>query len=342
MNYHYLDSANQPAGPASMDEIRALAAAGKIAADPLVAPEGGQEWKLLSAFAEAKPPAARTLPFASTLLGDFVAVVVKHVAGWLNPKLIGVSLRWARDIGHYAVLVGGALALVFALITAIRMNSFTVFLLGLGFVVALAVAQFAAQRFLASADALIANTPSRLSSFAFLECTGLLAVLAAVALLVAGVVTSIQLGSAAPLIPAVLGAAFWGYIGAIALHPELASMEAGKGSAAEEAIGILAFFCKAALKIVPLFFGILAVVGAIVVLVSIFAPNSSLAYALSSAVAFVPLPGMQGPGFLGAGAVLLASLLPMAAYFLFLLACLPLEIWRAILSLPGKLDALKR
>jgi len=64
-------------------------------------------------------------------------------------------------------------------------------------------------------------------------------------------------------------------------------------------------------------------VGAIVVLVSIVGPNSNLAYALSSAVAFVPLPGMQGPGFLGASAVLLASLLPMAAYFLFLLACLP-------------------
>jgi hypothetical protein len=32
----------------------------------------------------------------------------------------------------------------------------------------------------------------------------------------------------------------------------------------------------------------------------------------------------------------------MVAYLLFLLACLPLEIWRAILSVPGKLDALRR
>jgi hypothetical protein len=32
----------------------------------------------------------------------------------------------------------------------------------------------------------------------------------------------------------------------------------------------------------------------------------------------------------------------MAAYFVFLIACLPLELWRSILSLPGKLDALKR
>ena len=148
--------------------------------------------------------------------------------------------------------------------------------------------------------------------------------------------------SPAPLIPAVLAAAFWGYVGAIAMHPELASMEAGKGSAAEEAIGILGFFCKATLKVVPLFFGILAVVGAIVLLVSVFAPNSNLAYALSSAVTFVPLSRTQGPGFLGAGAILMASLLPMVAYLLFLLACLPLEIWRAILSVPGKLDALRR
>jgi len=32
-------------------------------------------------LAEAKPPAARTLPFASTLLGDFVAVVVSTWPG---------------------------------------------------------------------------------------------------------------------------------------------------------------------------------------------------------------------------------------------------------------------
>ena len=341
MNYHYLDPNNQPAGPASLDEIRALAGAGKIAADPLVAPEGGTEWKLLSALAGPKPPAARTLPFASTLMGDFVATVVKRVAGFLNAKLIAASLRWARDIGHYAVLAGAALVLIFTLILAIRTNSFTAFLIGLVFLVALAVAQYAAQRFLDSADRLIANTPGRLSSFAFLECVGLLAVLGAVVLLVFGVVTAIQAESVTPLISAALAAVFWGSVGAIALHPELASTEAGKGSAAEEAIGILAFFCKAALKIVPLFFGILAVVGAVVVLVSIFAPNSSFAYALSSAVAFVPLPGMQGPGLVGAGAILLASLLPMVAYFLFLLACLPLEIWRSILSLPGKLDTLK-
>jgi len=92
MNYHYLDSNNQPAGPASLDEIRALAGAGKIAADPLVAPEGGAGWKLFSSIAGTKPP-ARTLPFASTLMGDFVGSVAKQVAGWLNPKMIDASLR---------------------------------------------------------------------------------------------------------------------------------------------------------------------------------------------------------------------------------------------------------
>jgi hypothetical protein len=342
MNYQYLDANNQAAGPASLDEIRALAGAGQIASNPMVAAAGSTDWKPLSTISVAPPAAAPAFPVASTLLGNVVGAVVKRVAGWLNPGLVEASLRLARDVGHYAVLAGGALTLIFTLVLAIRTNSFAVIIGGLGFVAALAVAQFAAQRFLGTADALIANTPGRLSSFAFLECAGLLAVLAAVAALIAGVVTAIQIESVAPLIPAVLAAVFWCYLGAIALHPELGSMEIGKGSAAEEAIGIVGFFCKAGLKIVPLFFGMLAVVGAFIVLICIFAPNSNLAYALGSTVAFVPLPGMQGPGFLGAGAVLIACLLPMAAYFVFLIACLPLELWRSILSLPGKLDALKR
>ena len=342
MKYLYLDANNQPAGPAPLDEVRQLARDGVIAADPMVCEEGRSEWKLLSSLAGGKASKLKALPVPSTILGDFVARLVKYISLWLSPRFVETSLHWARTIGHFAVFAGGALALVFAIVSAIRTNSFGVFLFGVAFVAVLAVAQFTALRFLGTADALIANTPSRVSSPAFLECVGLLAVLGSVATFLLGFVTAIKVGSAAPLVPAILSAVFWGYLGSIALHPERASVESGEGTAAEEAIGIVTFFFKAVLKLVPIFFGLLALVGSVVILVSIFAPNSRFAYALSHVLAFIPLPGMKGPGFAGAGAVLAASLLPMASYFLFLLVSLPLELWRAILSLPGKLDALRR
>lgn len=264
------------------------------------------------------------------------------IAAVLSPRLVGRSLELARHFGQYAVLLGGALGLLVSIIGAIRTNSFGMFIGGLVFVAILGVAQFAASRFLHAGDALIASTPSRLSSLAFLECIGLLAVFAAVGCLLFGVFTTIQVRDVTPLIGFLLGAVFFAYVGAISLHPELASVEAGSGSAGEEAIGLLAFLLKAVLKIAPLFFALLAIVGSLVLLVSVVAPNSRFVYGLSRMIPVLSIPGLNGPGLGGIGLVLTATMLPLFAYFWFLIASLPLELCRAILAVPGKLDALRK
>lgn len=342
MNYHYLDSSNQPAGPASLDEIRALVRGGKVARNPMICPVGGSEWKLLSAVSGGARVRSMSLPFSGTLLADFVARLVNLVGGILSPALVEKSLGFARHFGQYAILLGGALGLIASIVAAIRFNSFALFLGGVGFVIALSVAQFAAARFLNASDSLIETTPSRLSSLAFLECMGVLAVLGAVGSLLGGVVVAIQDGSVGMLIPPLLSMIVLGFFGAIALHPQLASVEAGSGSAGEEAIGILAFVLKAMLKLVPLGFALLAVVGALVLAVGILAPSSQFYYMISTLIPSLDVPGLGGPGLGGMGAVLLAALLPMIGYFSFLVASLPLEFWRAVLSLPGKLDLLRR
>jgi hypothetical protein len=341
MNYHYLDSRNQPAGPASLEEIRALAQAGTIARDPMLCAVGASEWKLLSAMSAA-PAAGGGLPFSSTILADFVGRLAKLAGGILSPALVEKTLSLARYFGQYAVLVGGALGLIATTVAAVRYNSFGLFLSGIIFVLAVAVAQYAATRFLGASDTLIASTPSRVSSLAFIECVGILAVLGAVGWLLGGIVVAIQANTFALLIPAVLGAVAWAFFGAIALHPHLASVEAGSGSAGEEAIGILAFLLKATLKMVPLSFALLAILGSLALLVGIVAPNSQFAFMLGTMMPAIPVPGLSGPGLSGAGVVLLAALLPMIAYVAYLVASLPLELWRAILSLPGKLDILRR
>lgn len=61
MNYLYLDSDNQSAGPAALDDIRAFAREGRIASDPMVCPVGSSEWKLLSVLG-ASPSAAQPPP----------------------------------------------------------------------------------------------------------------------------------------------------------------------------------------------------------------------------------------------------------------------------------------
>jgi hypothetical protein len=50
MKLYYADAQNQTAGPATLEELKALMKAGVLPADPLVIEEGGAEWKRLSSF----------------------------------------------------------------------------------------------------------------------------------------------------------------------------------------------------------------------------------------------------------------------------------------------------
>ena len=289
----------------------------------------------------AGEPPNRRLP-AATLLGDVVGSVLERIARWLSPAFVERSLGLAREVGQYAVLGGAALTLLYGIYAAIKFNSFAFFMTGLGFMVALAVAQFAAIRFLTAGTRTIANTPSQVSSPAFLECTGLLLLLAALGALVGGVVSMIRVESIVPLVPALFVAAAFTYVGATALHPRLVNVNLGVGSAGEEGIGLLSFFFKAALKLVPLFFGLLAVGGVLAILASFTESGQAFASTIGAVLQFVPLPMETSAGFTGSAVIMLAALLPMIGYFLFLLSYLAIDLVRAVLSVPTKLDALRR
>jgi hypothetical protein len=278
----------------------------------------------------------------STLLGDVVGGLLGKIAQILNPSLIDLTLSSSKKGGHYAVLAGGALTLVYAIYAAIRQNSFGVFATGVGMVVALAVAQYAAIRFLGASDNIIASTPSRVSSSAFLDCVGVLAILAAVAIVLGGIASSIVARTAVPLIPAVIMGAILTCGGAVALHPRTVNVSAGETTTAgEEAIGLLSFFFKNALKLVPLFFVLLSAAGALTLLLSFFDGGAS-ASAAQGIINSVPMPIPVGAGLSGSALVLMGCLVPIFSYFVFLLQYLIVDVLRAILAVPNKLDSLRR
>ena len=279
---------------------------------------------------------------ANTVMGDFVGGVLDLVARVLNPARIAAILSAAKTVGHYSVLAGGALTLLYAIFGAIKYNSFAVFAIGLGFVVALAVAQFVAIRFLAAADTVIASTPSKISSSAFLECTGLLVLLLAVATLLGGIAGAITAHSFMPLLPALFFGITFTTFGAVALHSQLVNVSSGDGTAGEEAIGLLSFFFKTGLKLVPLFFALLGAAGGLTILLSFFDSNSAFAAMAQNIVNLVPLPVQVPYGLSGSALVLIACLVPILSYFVFLLEYLVVDVMRAVLSVPAKLDALKR
>jgi hypothetical protein len=352
MRYYYTDAANQPVGPCDLAQLQALAAEGKITDATSVIPEGGQVWSTYGAVksggAPAPVPAPPGQPFNpfqfATILGDTVATVLKLVSGWLTPALLKASLSIAERYGHIAVLVGSALGLIVALINSVKTSTMSSFFVGgVGFLLAIAVAQFSAMRFIGAGAALIATSPTRLNSKSFLECVGLFAVLGAATLLIGGVITAIRADSFLPIIPAVLISAFLTYLGLVALHPGEVNVNLEPGaSAGEEAISVFSFFSKAGLKLTPLFFCLFAMLGAIA---TIFSMSERGATASEQMLSFLPIPLGSATAVgasVGTAVLLFGCLLPVLNYLAFLLSYLVIDLLRAQLSIPGKLDALKK
>lgn len=332
MNEQETAPASAPAPQAASGSIPGQARVENIAGDARVSMTGG---------AGNSSTAGEGL-LRNTLMGETVGGILGAVARLLNPALVEKTLSLAKRGGHYAVLGGGALTLVYAIYAAIRQNSFAVFALGLGLVAALAIAQFVAMRFLDAADTLIGATPSRVSSPAFLECAGLLVLLFAAGTLLSGVAAAIAARSIMVLLPVLLSTLALTCFGAMALHPRMANVSPGSGTAGEEAIGLLAFFFKAGLKLAPLGFALLAVVGALAVLMSFFGEGGAVAAAAQGIVGSLPIPLPVSSGQVGSALLVVACLVPIGAYFVFLLQYLLVDLARAVLSVPAKLDALKR
>jgi len=320
MNPTNIESTSQPVSPVLLGASAITGSASTVSATPRSAP-------------------SRT----NTIPGDFVGSLLERIAGWLSPAFVERSLDVSRNFGQWAILGGAGLTLIYSIFAAIHSNSFAAFMTGIGFIAALAVAQFSAIRFLTAATRTINNTPSQVSSPAFLECTGLLLLLASVGTLIGGLVTAIRMETITPFLPAVLFSATFMYVGATALHPKLVNVNLGVGSAGEEGIGLLSFFLKAGLKLVPLFFLLLAVGGDLAILASFIERGQPVANAIVSVLQFAPTAGLDvSAGFGGSAVVMVGALLPMIGYFLFLLGHLVIDLVRAVLCVPTKLDALKR
>jgi hypothetical protein len=333
MNYYYLDANNQPVGPLPLDEIRRKAASGQIPSNPMVAPAGGNQWQPLGAVG------ASTGFAFDHVLADAAAAVVRVAREILSAGFVEAALDLTRRAGHYVVTAAGGLGVIYAIYAAIKDRSVGVVISALVLVVGLAFAQFAARHFFSANQKLL--TPTPVSSTALLECIALLALIVAFSTVMTAITVSIEYAMWQPIIAAILIAVFWIIFGAVALHPETVAVEIAPSGAGQQVVGLLAFFCKTLLRLVPLsFFGV-ATLGALAIVLSFFDSADYVLRMLPGEM--VPLPGnLGGGGFAGMGAVIFACLLPLVAHLLFILVSLPLDLWRSILTVPEKLDALKR
>jgi hypothetical protein len=352
--WYYMKNGAQT-GPVTADEIKALINSGAIKGNTLIWHEGLPSWlaaNTQSEFASVIPPAPPPPPPtgvklpAKTLLGDFVEKVLRWFRAWVRPGLLEKILEWCKSGGHYAVLVGAALVVLVAIFWAIKLNQFSIALAGLAFVIAIALGQFAATRFLDAGDRLLRASPTRMASPAFPDCVALIWVLMGLGTLFSGIKGVIAFEAVGPLLAALLGAALFLMAAMAALHPASMNIEVTGASGGEEAVGLLAFFPKVWLRIVPALFALFAAAGVLALLFS-FSERGSETVAMMGNLA--PGVGLMqnlaggAPGLAtGAGLIVVACFVPIVAYAAFLVAYLIIDLARAILVVPSKLDDLRR
>ena len=255
-------------------------------------------------------------PCASVKWLDALIDWARHV---FPPRHFRSISDWSGTYGHYAMVTAQLLCLVFGLVAALRISEVAVFLKGIGAALLLVILQYTAAKFIRAGDALIQASPSRLGSHAFLNCLGLLSE-------ITGLLVFLLFLSRANLGLFFVGLGIWAMLDAIAyiaLNPDLANVQVDEGvGAGEEAIGILPFLIKAVVRIVPIVFGIGAILG---VLGLLFSHVSLLRF------------GSVAAGGASIRLIAFCACLPLASYIAFAFYHLAIDIMRAILVIPRKL-----
>jgi hypothetical protein len=257
---------------------------------------------------------------------------IEFLRSLFSEKILAFMLKWAMVVGHFALIAAAVIGLLFAIIYAIRVNDFYAFLVGIAWFLLVFVVQYIAHRFSDAGENLIKNNPTRLASKAFLDCVAFLFVIAGLVVIIIHLIGLIRTGDFNTFLMGLGIFLFFEFIAMVSFNFKTVTIEIVKDtSAGQEAIGIVTFFIKGLMKLVPLFFGVGVAIGTIMLFVDSFGLFSDAR--ISSAWISGNANGMS---------ILTAGLLPFIAYIVFVLYYLVVDIVRAILSLPGKIDGISK
>jgi len=281
-----------------------------------------------------KKAKAKKIKGISHLFGvKLVEKFIEFTRGIFTEKILEFTLKWALILGHFALIVAAILGLLFAIIYAIRVNDFYAFLYGIAWVILVFVVQYIAHKFSDAGENLIKNNSTRLSSKAFLDCVAFIFMIAGLVIFIVSIINLIKTGELRVFLTGLGMAVFCEFIAMVSYNYKTITMDVVKETTAgQEAIGIITFFMKAILKLVPLFFGVGLVLGTVFLFINSFGLFGNQ---IKTASAWIS-------GNITAEQILLAGLLPFIGYIVFVLYYLVIDIITAILSLPGKIDKLKK
>ena len=383
----YYARGNKQQGPASSAQLKQLAESGDLSPEDLVWREGMGEWiaaakvKGLFEGEVAAPPKPGGTPPESAPRAAGPAVFARSPAAAAPPRqgppphLFDLVLEFVRSqftahfvestskmftvAGHYGLYV--AMLVLFGLYVSLGVNAkdLNTVLLGVVWVLVLAVLQYASSRFSGALEKLNRTTPGEMESSAFPDCFALLSMIVGLVVLLGLAILAVQLRLFDPILPGVAAFILCQYLAIVALNPETLNITiAAEAKAGEEAIGILSFLVKLGLRVVPVAFGVGIAWGTLQLLyacwLALSPPETGEAATMAVAVSALMDPaemaglGTSDPAMWPARAMASATtkllvtfaVLPLLYYVFFLFYHLFIDVIRDILSLPEKLDRL--
>ncbi|MBN1271665.1 MAG: hypothetical protein JXB26_05285 [Candidatus Aminicenantes bacterium] len=282
---------------------------------------------------KAPAPSKKKAGFDHLFGVDILEKFVTFSKDTLSPKVLDFSIKWLLKIGHYALIAAAALGFLFTFIYAVRVNSFFAFLYGIAWIVLVFVIQYTAHRFSTAGEKLINNNPSSMSSKAFLDCFGFLAVIGGLIVLVVGILQTIRGAGFNNLFMGIGFFVLLEFLALVAFHPQTVTTNIIKETTAgQEAIGIIVFFLKGLMKLVPIVFGVGIAVGFVLLFIDFIG-----IFGNEFRVASSWLSGQNS-----ARTILYVGLIPFLSYLFFVLSYLAVDVIRSILATPIKIEELKK
>lgn len=233
-----------------------------------------------------------------------------------------------QKAGHFGLLAAAGLGLFCGIAGALKWDQLSPLLIGVAWLPCVGVAQYIAVHFAATSRDLIQSNETRLALNAFLKSIALWCLLLGVTALLSFTFIAIRLDSFSLFCIGIGVFLIFELVAWLCLNPSLLNIRILPAATTwEEATGILAFYLKAPLRLVPMVFGLGVIVGdfaMLAALINLFRGDMD------------SMAGAQPAAVLVVG----SAVLPLVAYVLFHLNYLWLDLARALLSIPGKLDAI--
>jgi hypothetical protein len=361
------------AGPVNSAELKRLATVGELKPDDLVWREGMADWTVArnvrglfdeepkpagAAAGQGAPPkvaepitvpTANSAPGATSAPATFATtspqvqqlpktqpasnhlfdIVLNVVRSQYTTTFVESTTQRFTIVGKFGYLAAMALSVLVAVLLTFKESPFDGSHLTEGAIslLALAVLQYVGGRFCEAGEQLNRSTSENVSSVAFLDCVALLAMVAGITALIVslffgvhGLYWAIFAGLAAFVVAQ--------FVAFTAIHPSLANVQVVPQSRpSEDALALIGFFAKTLVRVAPVVFGAGAAFGCALLLYACAqaVPSSSAAEAWLNAIIATAVLRWTGA-------------FPLAAYLVYLLIYLLLDVLRAILVIPGKLD----